>query len=112
MTSHQNPYSAPSTISPKISEEDDLCRRQRWYLYLCLALLWVSGDARLRGWRLGLPMKLGLVLLMIVFIPVYLMRSRGWRQGAVSSLYFMAFLLAQVFASMVGSVFVYLFLLG
>lgn len=57
-------------------------------------------------------MKLGLVLLMIVFIPVYLMRSRGWRQGAVSSLYFMAFLLAQVFASMVGSVFVYLFLLG
>ena len=47
---------------------------------------WYHVDKQERNYRAGPLMNVGMVALVIVAMPVYLVRSRGWRQGTVASL--------------------------
>ena len=48
------------------------------------AFAWVHFDAKLRGRHLGRLMRMGIVALAAVFVPVYVIRSRG-SVGALKS---------------------------
>ena len=47
---------------------------------------WYHVDKQERNYRAGPLMNVGMVALTIIAMPVYFVRSRGWKQGAISSL--------------------------
>lgn len=56
------------------------------FVGLCLAIGWCLADARQRGRRMGLPMRVALVLAFAVVFPFYLLRSRGLLRGVAAIL--------------------------
>jgi hypothetical protein len=54
-------------------------------LALVLVFRWYHVDKAERGYRAGPLMNGGMLLVMVVALPVYLLRSRGWKQGAIAS---------------------------
>jgi hypothetical protein len=45
---------------------------------------WYYEDKFERGYRSGRLMNVGVILLAAAALPIYLIRSRGWRSGAVT----------------------------
>ncbi|MES1940414.1 hypothetical protein T5B8_09231, partial [Salinisphaera sp. T5B8] len=84
--------------------------RAGWYLITSklvlngLAVVWLYADAKSRGWhadRIGLYVSIAAILIELV-MPVYLIRSRGWRGALITVLRFCLYLLA--FAVMLTAV--------
>jgi hypothetical protein len=50
-----------------------------------IAFWWYHMDKQERNYRAGPLMNIGVVALAIVALPVYFIRSRGWRKGAVAT---------------------------
>ena len=84
--------------------------RAGWYLITNklvlngLAVVWLYADAKSRGWhadRIGLYVSIAAILIELV-MPVYLVRSRGWRSALITVLRFCLYLLA--FAVMLTAV--------
>jgi len=49
-----------------------------------ITFLWVRADARQRGFQLGSLFKVGVIILAVVFVPAYLIKSRGLRTASKS----------------------------
>ena len=64
---------------------------------LALVFWWYHVDKAERGYRAGPLMNGGMLLVMVVAMPVYLVRSRGWKRGALATL-----VAASVFALLYG----------
>jgi hypothetical protein len=47
---------------------------------------WYHVDKAEKGYRAGPLMNVGVIALTIVALPIYFIRSRGWRRGSVSVL--------------------------
>jgi len=47
---------------------------------------WYHVDKAEKGYRAGPLMNVGVIALTIVALPVYFIRTRGWRRGSVSVL--------------------------
>jgi hypothetical protein len=52
---------------------------------LVLVFWWYHVDKAERGYRAGPLMNGGMLLVMVIALPVYLLRSRGWKRGAVAA---------------------------
>jgi hypothetical protein len=52
---------------------------------LVLVFWWYHVDKAERGYRAGPLMNGGMLLAMVIALPVYLLRSRGWKQGAIAT---------------------------
>jgi CDP-diglyceride synthetase len=48
---------------------------------------WYVADKRERAFRAGTIQNVGVILLSIVAVPIYLVRSRGWGHGALAILW-------------------------
>jgi hypothetical protein len=59
-----------------------------------IAFGWVHFDSRVRGILVGPALRIGVAGLAAVFVPVYVIRSRGWSQGLKSLARFLVILLA------------------
>ena len=55
------------------------------FLALPLVYWWYHLDKRERNYAAGPLMNAGVIALTIVALPVYFIRSRGWRRGALAS---------------------------
>jgi len=51
---------------------------------LALVFWWYHQDKAEHGYRAGPLMNGGMLLLAIVAMPVYLVRTRGWKRGAIA----------------------------
>jgi hypothetical protein len=47
---------------------------------------WYHVDKAARGYRAGPLMNAGVVALAVVALPIYFIRSRGWKKGSISIL--------------------------
>ena len=47
---------------------------------------WYVLDKRERGFRAGPLQNIGVIFLNIVALPIYFVRSRGWKRGAIATL--------------------------
>jgi hypothetical protein len=61
-------------------------------LALVLVFWWYHLDKAERGYRAGPLMNGGMLLVMVVALPVYLLRSRGWKRGTAAAAIALAFL--------------------
>ena len=52
---------------------------------LVLVFWWYHVDKAERGYRAGPLMNGGMLLVMVIALPVYLLRSRGWKRGAAAT---------------------------
>jgi hypothetical protein len=52
---------------------------------ILIVLWWYHIDKQERNYRAGPLMNAGVVALAIVALPVYFIRSRGWKKGAVAT---------------------------
>jgi hypothetical protein len=57
------------------------------FLSLLSIYWWYHLDKDQTGYRAGPLLNVGVAALAIVALPVYFVRSRGWKRGAVISLY-------------------------
>ena len=55
-------------------------------LALILVFWWYHVDKAERGYRAGPLMHGGMLLVMALAMPLYLVRSRGWKRGVLASL--------------------------
>ena len=53
-------------------------------LALALVFWWYHVDKAERGYRAGPLMNGGMLLVMALAMPIYLIRSRGWKRGALA----------------------------
>jgi len=51
---------------------------------LVLVFWWYHVDKAQHGYKAGALMNGGMLLVMAVAMPIYLVRSRGWKRGAVA----------------------------
>ena len=54
-------------------------------LALVLVFWWYHVDKTERGYRAGPLMNGGMLLVMALAMPIYLVRSRGWKQGGMAT---------------------------
>ena len=54
-------------------------------LALVLVFWWYHVDKAERGYRAGPLMNGGMLLVMALAMPIYLVRSRGWKQGGIAT---------------------------
>jgi len=71
-------------------------------VFSIIMFLWVREDARRRNVNLSPLLKVGVVALGAIFVPVYMIRSRGFRSASRS----MAIFAAQFFGCLVATVIV------
>jgi hypothetical protein len=55
------------------------------FVGIALIYWWYHADKRSRGYRAGPLMNAGIVAVAVVALPIYLVRSRGWKRGALAS---------------------------
>jgi len=67
------------------------------FVALVLIFWWFHVDKAAHGYRAGPLMNGGMLLLTAVAMPVYLVRSRGWKRGALATAV-AAVILATLFA--------------
>jgi hypothetical protein len=60
---------------------------------LVLIFWWFHADKAERGYRAGKLMNAGMLVMVVIALPVYLIRSRGWKPGGVAIAIAGAFLL-------------------
>ena len=53
---------------------------------LALVFWWYHLDKAEHGYRAGPLMNGGMLLVMAIAMPIYLIRSRGWKRGAIAAL--------------------------
>jgi len=56
------------------------------FLSLLPIYWWYHTDKQERSYRAGPLMNVGVIALAIVALPIYFVRSRGWKGGAIASL--------------------------
>ena len=61
------------------------------FLAIALVFWWYHVDKRSHGYRAGPLMNGGVLAAAIVALPVYFVRSRGWKRGALATLAGLAF---------------------
>ena len=54
---------------------------------IALIFWWYHADKRQRNYAAGPLMNVGVVALSMVALPVYFVRSRGWKRGLVATLF-------------------------
>jgi drug/metabolite transporter (DMT)-like permease len=54
-------------------------------LALVLVFWWYHVDKAERGYKAGPLMNGGMLLVMALAMPIYLVRSRGWQRGAIAT---------------------------
>src|SRR4051812_44889026 len=62
------------------------------FVAITLVYWWYHADKAEHGYRAGPLMNGGIILAAIVALPIYFVRTRGWRKGALASLAAIAFL--------------------
>jgi hypothetical protein len=60
---------------------------------LVLIFWWFHVDKLERGYRAGKLMNAGMLVMVVIALPVYLIRSRGWKRGGIAIAIAGAFLL-------------------
>lgn len=65
-----------------------------------LVLLWISADARSRGWDSERVLFYGIFAMVLteIAVPVYLVKSRGWKGAGRSALRFLGYLVLLLIA--------------
>jgi hypothetical protein len=63
---------------------------------------WYHADKADKGYRAGPLMNAGVVALAIIALPIYFIRSRGWRRGSISILKGAAVLAGVTLLGMLG----------
>ncbi len=56
------------------------------FVAIALIFWWYHVDKRERGYRAGPLMNAGVLFAAIIALPVYFVRSRGWKRGALATL--------------------------
>jgi len=51
---------------------------------LVLIFWWYHLDKHERGYRAGKLMNAGMLVMVVIAMPIYLVRSRGWKKGGVA----------------------------
>jgi hypothetical protein len=51
---------------------------------LVLIFWWFHADKAERGYRAGKLMNAGMLVMVVIALPVYLIRSRGWKRGGIA----------------------------
>ena len=69
---------------------------------LVLIFWWYHADKRERGYRAGKLMNAGMLVMVVIAMPVYLVRSRGWRNGGAAAVLAAAFLGAMLVLEQAG----------
>ena len=69
---------------------------------LVLIFWWYHLDKLERGYRAGKLMNAGMLVMVVVAMPIYLLRSRGWKEGAIATLVAAAFLGAMLALEFAG----------
>jgi hypothetical protein len=72
------------------------------FLSIPLIFFWYHLDKREHGYHAGPLMNVGVVALSIVALPIYFIRSRGWKRGAITMLLAGAFLAVTLALGEVG----------
>jgi hypothetical protein len=62
------------------------------FVAITLVYWWYHADKAEHGYRAGPLMNGGIILAAIVALPIYFVRTRGWKKGALASLAAIAFL--------------------
>jgi hypothetical protein len=62
------------------------------FVAITLVYWWYHADKAEHGYRAGPLMNGGIIVLAIVALPIYFVRTRGWKKGALASLAALAFL--------------------
>ena len=61
---------------------------------IVLLFWWYHVDKAQRGYTAGRLMNAGVLVAAVIALPIYFVRSRGWKQGGIAILLAAAFLLA------------------
>lgn len=61
---------------------------------IALIYWWYHADKASRGYRAGPLMNGGVIVAAVVALPVYFVRSRGWKRGALASAVALAYFAA------------------
>ena len=56
------------------------------FIALTLVFWWYHVDKAEQGYRAGPLMNGAMIVLLAIALPVYLLRSRGWKRGALATL--------------------------
>lgn len=56
------------------------------FLGIALVFWWYHADRRRRGFHAGPLMNGGVIVAAIVALPIYFVRSRGWKRGGLATL--------------------------
>lgn len=65
-----------------------------WYfplstiLLVAIILVWVLFDAKDLNYRVPIWLKIGIVALSLIFVPVYIIKAKGWKNASFSFLKF------------------------
>jgi hypothetical protein len=59
---------------------------------LVLIFWWYHADKAEQGYRAGPLMNAGMLVMVVIAMPVYLIRSRGWKRGGIAGALGLAFL--------------------
>ena len=62
------------------------------FVAITLVYWWYHADKAEHGYRAGPLMNGGIILAAIVALPIYFVRTRGWKKGGLASLAALAFL--------------------
>ena len=67
---------------------DDFGRFGMVETFVAIALIfwWYHVDRRSRGYQAGPLMNGGVIVAAIIALPIYFVRSRGWKRGALTTL--------------------------
>lgn len=67
---------------------DDFGRFEMAETFVGIALIfwWYHADKRSRGYEAGPLMNGGVIVAAIVALPIYFVRSRGWKRGGLATL--------------------------
>jgi hypothetical protein len=56
------------------------------FVAIALVFWWYHVDKRSHGYRAGPLMNGGVIAAAIIALPIYFVRSRGWKRGALATL--------------------------
>jgi hypothetical protein len=55
------------------------------FVAIALVYWWYHADKRARGYAAGPLMNAGVIVAAVIALPVYFVRSRGWKRGALAT---------------------------
>ena len=74
-------------------------------VFTFITLMWVNADARQRNLTVNRWFKIGVIFFAGVFVPVYLIRTRGWKFGAKSlAIFIVQFLGISFSGAIIGAI--------